>query len=188
MDKKLLREIINSDLYRYLGKSSFLTFVRAFKFPGFKYSYFLRKCFFYKNQGSKVKYLFFKLFLRKYTYKFGFDIPPDCNIGKGLYIGHFGRVIIHEDAEIGCNVNISPGVTIGQTNRGKNKGVPKIGNNVWIGTNAIIVGKIQIGNNVLIAPGAFINFGVPDNAVVIGNPGKIVSYKGTEEYVCKRVE
>jgi serine O-acetyltransferase len=188
MNKKSLKEIIDADLYRYFSACSFRFFLKGLKFPGFKYTYYLRKCFFYKNRGLKIKYHFFSWLLKRTSYKFGFNISPNSIIGKGLYIGHFGRIIIHPDVVIGCNVNISPGVTIGQTNRGKKKGVPKIGNNVWIGTNAIIVGNIQIGNNVLIAPVAYVNFDVPENAVVLGNPGKIVSYDGTEGYVCRRVE
>ena len=189
MDKDTLKEIINADLYRYYGENSFKIFLRAFFIdPGFKYSYFLRKSNYYKEKNSKLLYYYFYWRLNRYKYKFGFIIYPSCKIGKGLYIGHFGRVIINAKVEIGCNVNISPGVTLGETYRGKNKGVPKIGNNVWIGTNAIIVGNVIIGNNVLIAPAAYVNFDVPDNAVVVGNPGKIVSYKGTEGYVCRRVE
>jgi len=94
-------------------------------------------------------------------------------IGGGFYIGHFGTIITSDEAIIGSNCNISPGVTIGVTRRGEKAGAPLIGNEVWIGTGAIIVGKIKIGNNVLIAPGAFINFEVPDNSIVIGNPGII---------------
>ena len=69
---------------------------------------------------------------------------------------------------------ILQGVTIGYERRGKRQGNPVIGNRVWIGSNAIIVGKIRVGNNVLIAPGAFVNFDVPDGSIVIGNPGKIL--------------
>ena len=63
-----------------------------------------------------------------------------------------------------------------------------IGNEVWIGTNAVVVGKIRIGNNVLIAPNAFVNIDVPDNSIVIGNPA-IIKYckSATEEYICNKV-
>ena len=158
MDKKNLKETIKADLYRYNGKHSSVPFLQGFKYPGFRYTYILRKCFYYNEKNSKIKFLFFYFFLKRYSYKFGFDISPFCKIGKGLYIGHFGRVIINEKAEIGCNVNISPGVTIGATYRGKNKGVPKIGNNVWIGTNAVVVGNIQVGDNVLNSSISFYKF------------------------------
>jgi serine O-acetyltransferase len=185
---KTLKEIINSDLYRYYGENSFKFFLKAFKkFPEFRYTYFLRKSSFYSKQNSKIKYYFFHFFLKRLNKKFWSDIPHTCKIGKGLFIGHIGRVRFNPNVELGCNVNIGPGVTIAPTYRGKNKGVPKIGNDVWIGTDAFIAGGIQIGNNVLIAPKSYVNFNVPDNAVVLGNPGKIVSYQGTEGYVRQKV-
>ena len=58
--------------------------------------------------------------------------------------------------------------------RGKNRGTPVIGDNVWIGTGSVIVGKIIIGSNVLIAPNAFVNMDVPSNSLVIGNPARII--------------
>jgi serine O-acetyltransferase len=75
-------------------------------------------------------------------------------------------------------------VTIGQTNRGKNKGTPTIGNKVWIGTNAVIVGNIRIGDNVMIAPNAFVNISVPSNSLVIGNPASILHREdATDGYI-----
>lgn len=78
---------------------------------------------------------------------------------------------------------IAQGVTIGQTNRGHLKGVPVIGNKVWIGTNAVIVGEIHVGNNVLIAPNSYVNIDIPDNAIVLGNPARIIQKENaTEDY------
>lgn len=66
-------------------------------------------------------------------------------------------------------------------------GVPTIGNDVWIGPNAVIVGKINIGDNVLIAANSYVNFDVPSNSIVIGNPGRIIpSAKATEGYICQK--
>ena len=80
------------------------------------------------------------------------------------------------------------GCTIGRENRGKRKGAPQIGNCVSVGINSTIVGNIKIGNNVLIAPNSFVNFDVPDNSVVIGNPG-VIHHKenATEGYIAFRV-
>lgn len=89
---------------------------------------------------------------------------------------------------MGKNVNITSGVVIGQTNRGKKQGIPTIGDEVWIGVNSVIVGDITIGKNVLIAPNSYINFDVPDNSVVIGNPAKIIyNLKATEGYVHNKI-
>ena len=85
------------------------------------------------------------------------------------------------------NCNIHKGVTIGQENRGKRKGTPVIGDEVWIGINATIVGKVSIGSDVLIAPNTFVNKDIPDHSVVFGNPCVIIpNTKATEEYICNK--
>ena len=84
--------------------------------------------------------------------------------------------------------NIAQGVTIGQANRGERIGVPEIGDEVWIGTNAVIVGHIKIGNNVLIAPNAYVNTDVPSNSIVIGNPAQITpNKKATNGYINNKI-
>lgn len=89
---------------------------------------------------------------------------------------------------IGRNCNIHKGVIIGQTNRGINKGVPTIGDSVWIGVNAAIVGRITIGEDVLIAPNSYVNIDVPSHSIVFGNPCIIKHReKATEGYINHRV-
>lgn len=79
-------------------------------------------------------------------------------------------------------------MVIRQENRGKRKGCPTIGDSVWIGANAVIVGKIRIGNDVLIAPLTYVNFDVPSHSIVIGNPGRIIHRDGaTDGYINKTV-
>ena len=119
--------------------------------------------------------------LRKLSLKTHIQIPYTTKIGDGFSIGHLGPVIINPGSVIGNNVCVNVGVTIGQENRGERTGCPTIGNNVWIGANAVLVGKIQIGDDVLIAPNAFVNFDVPDHSVVIGNPGTIHSRQNATE-------
>ena len=118
------------------------------------------------------------------TKKTHIQISHRTKIGEGFYIGHCGRVIINHNAVLGKNINIATGVTIGQENRGKRKGTPTIKDNVWIGTNAVIVCNITIGEDVLIAPLTYVNFDVPDHSIVIGNPGKIIPRENaTEDYI-----
>ena len=101
------------------------------------------------------------------------QIPVRTRIGNGFRIVHFGHIVVNPDAIIGRNFNISQGCLIGNA-QGKRKGSPIIGDNVCMNANSIIIGNVTIGNNVLIAPGAFVNFDVPDNSIVIGNPGKVI--------------
>ena len=112
------------------------------------------------------------------------EIYGKTNIGKGLYLGHPHGITINPNTIIGENCNIHKGVTIGQENRGNRKGVPTIGNMVWIGVNATIVGNIIIGDDVLIVPNAFVNCDVPSHSVVLGNPC-VIKHKdnATEAYI-----
>ena len=109
------------------------------------------------------------------------EIPNSCKIGYGLYIGHAYCITINPMAKLGNNVNIHRGVLIGQENRGARKGYPTIGNNVWIGINASIVGNVTIGDDVLIAPNTYVNCDVPSHSIVFGNPC-IIRYKENATY------
>ncbi len=186
MNRKVLSSLIKSDLYRYHGNKSAASFVKSLMLePGFRYMYLWRKCKYYKQ--SKLKYLNYilvRLLLGKYMCKYGYEIPVSVQIGKGFYIGHMGGIAVNSGAVFGNNVNISKGVTVGETYRGPRKGIPVIGNLVWIGSNAVLVGNIRIGDNVLIAPNAYVNFDVPNNSIVIGNPGIIIKDgQATAEYI-----
>ena len=92
-------------------------------------------------------------------------------------------LVISPFAVIGRNCNINQGVTIGATSRGSRLGAPTLGDRVWVGANAVIVGKVTIGADALIAPGAFVNVDVPEMAVFLGNPGKVVAQTGSVGYV-----
>lgn len=176
---------VKSDLYRYYGKTGLKELIKnLIKTPGFKYTFIFRHCQFHYNNKNRLRYFLFKILLIKYRHKYGYEIPVNTNIGKGLCITHFGGIAINPDSVIGDNVNISKGITIGTTYRGKKMGSPIIGSEVWIGSNSVIIGNIRIGNNVLIAPAAYVNFDVPDNSIVIGNPGKIMQSKNaTNNYI-----
>jgi serine O-acetyltransferase len=164
---------IRNDAYRLCPhKFTFWTFLKAYRNQGFRFILFHRI-----NNSSKnlIIKIIAKIFMRHYCYKFGFQIGGNAKIGKGVYFGHFGGVVINEDSVIGDFCNINHNVTIGRQNRGSKKGSPIIGNKVWIGTGSVIVGNIKINDNVLIAPNAYVNFDVPGNSIVIGNPAKIIS-------------
>ncbi|WP_236633705.1 MULTISPECIES: serine O-acetyltransferase [unclassified Exiguobacterium] len=186
MKFKDLIEFIKADLFRYEKQIGFTNFIKVLiKSPGFKYTFYLRTTNYYKDKNGISRVLFFLalLFLRKYRYKFGIDIPYSTKIGKGLYIGHFGGIVVNSDVIIGENCNLSHGVTIGQVNRGKKRGSPTIGNEVYIAPGAKIIGKINIGDNVVIGTNSVINLDVPNKSVIVGIPGKIVSSKGSAGYV-----
>lgn len=116
------------------------------------------------------------------------EIPRTTQIGEGLYIGHAYNITINSNAILGRNINIHRGVLIRQTNRGGRQGAPVIGNEVWIGINAAIVGKVTIGDDVLIAPNSYVNCDVPSHSIEFGNPCIIKHMENaTEGYINRRV-
>lgn len=151
--KTMLKQIIESDSKRYgIQKISIIKLFSIFFIkpnPGLKFTIIFRATQYYRRKNRLFFYFYF-LWYRALKVKYGFDISYRTQIGKGLYIGHFGQVIIHGDAIIGDNCNLSQGITVGVSNYGDKKGVPIIGNNVFIGPNACVFGKINIGNNVTI--------------------------------------
>jgi serine O-acetyltransferase len=180
--------VIDADLCRYRGNVSRHSFFSSYvRDPGFRFTYHLRKV---AQHSSKKRswgilvYVYHRFWLNRYRFKYGFDISPTTSIGPGLYIGHFGGVVISPQAVLGANINIAQGVTIGATRRGDDKGSPTLEDRVWVGANATIVGNVTIGHDALIAPGAYVNFDVPSMAVILGNPGKITSSQhGSVGYV-----
>lgn len=173
--------IIYDDLYRYEGNRKFTKLLRYFFFtPGFRYVFLFRKC---QSASNLISRFFWKILLRQCMLRTGIQIPEQTKIARGFRIAHFGHIVINPSTVIGKNFNISHGVTIGNA-EGKMKGTPIIGDNVSIQTNAVLVGAITIGNDVLIAPNAFVNFDVPDGAIVLGNPGKIIpQIKASSKYI-----
>lgn len=176
---------IKEDLYRRYGQENYSWFqlLKIGQIPQVSIMMVKRKVDFYRRH-NRFLYLLYSLRYRSLKIKYGCDIPASLNLGKGFLVEHIGGITINPEVIIGDNCAIYNGVTIGIEKRGKRKGVPTIGNKVWMGANSIIVGKITIGNNVLIAPGSFVNFDVPSNSVVMGNPGTIIcSINATKDYI-----
>ena len=133
---------------------------------------------------NKLIGLYYRYRLSRIREKNGIEISAQNKIGKGLYIGHPYCITLNPEVVMGENCNIHKGVTIGKENRGSRKGTPTIGNRVWIGINATIVGNITIGDDVLIAPNSFVNCDVPSHCVVFGNPCVIKQKESaTEGYI-----
>lgn len=167
-DNNQVVDLIYSDVFRYYNKGDCFHLRKGLlEHPGLKFLFFFRLASRRpKNFVRKKIHNWSFYFFRRYFYKYGFQIPLATEIGRGFQILHFGNIVFNPTCTIGINCTVAQGVLIGQSNRG----VPRIGNQVWIGANAILVGNIVVGSNVLIAPGAYVNVNVPDNSLVIGNP------------------
>ncbi|NLG84664.1 MAG: serine O-acetyltransferase [Firmicutes bacterium] len=108
----------------------------------------------------------------------GIEIHPGAEIGDGLFIDHGMGVVIGETAEIGRNVTLYQGVTLGGTGKEKGKRHPTIGDNVIIAAGAKVLGSFKVGENAKIGAGAVVLREVPPNSTVVGVPGRVVVQDG----------
>lgn len=108
----------------------------------------------------------------------GISIPYSCEIGGGILIAHFSGIMIASNVKIGCNCTLHQNTTIGAAGRGEKRGEPVIGDNVFIGAGAAILGKIKIADNVAIGANAVVIDNIDENAVVVSHKAKIINYNG----------
>lgn len=125
--------------------------------------------------GVPILPRFLSQFVRFLT---GIEIHPGAQIGKGFFIDHGMGVVIGETTEIGDDVTIYQGVTLGGTSLNKGKRHPTLGNNVTIGLHAAVLGAITIGDNSKVGAGSVVVKDVPPNATVVGIPGRVVIQDG----------
>ncbi|MFO0701928.1 MAG: serine acetyltransferase [Nitrospira sp.] len=171
--------------YDLTSGNAFSRIISCYRSPGlhaigiYRFGRWLRK----KNLLLKIllEPVYLILFHRIRS-KWGIEIPRSAEIDVGFYIGHYGGITISSFARIGKNVSISQQVTIGEAGRGDSRGVPIIGDDVYIAPGAKIFGKICVGNNVKIGANAVVHKDIPDNAIVVLDPGfKIISFRGNCE-------
>ena len=135
---------------------------------------------YYSNQPkplslwNQVCLVYYATKLRRLSYKTGFQMAPNV-IGAGLTIYHYGPIICNAKARIGENAVLNPNITIGHKVPGGP--APIIGDNVFIGSGARVIGGCRVGNNVTIAPNAVVTKDVEDNVVVGGIPAKVIRTK-----------
>ena len=185
-----LRSVLAADLYRYGGKTGAGAFFRHYFFtPGYKYTVLMRTTGWLATKPAKALglYYLFKLLLLRSRYKYGIAIPEYMVIAPGLFINRFGGIYMNGDAIIGRNANITHGTMLGQANRGKYRGSPVLGDNVFMGAGSKVVGRIAVGDGASIGANAVVTKDVPVNGVVGGVPAKLISTAGSEGYINKQV-
>jgi len=182
------RYLVRSDLYRLNRDVSFANLLKQLVLgEAFTYIFWYRTCR-YARQNRLTRLLVFPFALwlmRHHGFRLGINIPYQTDIGPGFYISHFTGVFVNSRCTIGKNCNLSQGVTLGLANRGPRKGVPTLGDNVYLGPGAKVVGAVHIGDNVAVGANAVVTRDLPANAVAVGIPARVISHEGSTGYVAR---
>ncbi len=117
----------------------------------------------------------------------GIEIHPGAEIGEGLFIDHGMGVVIGETSDIGDNVTLYQGVTLGGTSLQRTKRHPTLGNNVVVGVGAKLIGNITIGEGAKIGAGSVVITSVPAHATVVGVPGRVVAVRNPDTDTVERL-
>jgi len=185
-----LRKLLSEDLFRYSGRVSAKEWLKHFLFtPGYKYTVWMRTTGYLKRNrfARRTLYPVFKLILLRCRYKYGIYIPENTVIGGGLFINRGGGIYVHNDAIIGRNVNITPGTLLGQINGGRRMGAPIIGDRVFLGSGAKVVGLVTVGDGASIGVNALITDDVPSNGVMAAPKASMISERGSSAYISRTV-
>lgn len=183
---------VRADLTRYAGRASLGLLVKHWLVtPQFKCTTWTRVCGYLRRQPllKPVVYPVAKAYLLRLRHKYGVVIADYADLGPGLYLTRFGGVYLNGDTVIGKNVNISPMVLLGQTNRGKRMGSPVIGDRVFLAPGCKVVGHVHVGDDVAVGSNAVVTRDVPAGAVVAGVPATVLSVgTGSRGYINRQAD
>ncbi|SKB05754.1 serine O-acetyltransferase [Prosthecobacter debontii] len=181
------KQHVKADQFRYAGSQGRGPFIRTwFSESGFRFTLVMRLCRYLRSQPWSRYGLYHLCLLwhRRQQVRYGAYIDFMTEIGPGLYLGHLVSIVVNRRTVIGANCSISQGITLGQTNaRSKRPGCPSLGDRVYIGCGAVVVGGIHLGNDSAVAPNAVVIRDVGASEVVSGNPATVISTRGSEGYV-----
>ncbi len=180
VEKKKLPEVIKEDIDTIFERDPAARSVPEviFCYPGLHAIWFYRVSHFLWEKNFKFAGRFLSHISRFLT---GIEIHPGAKIGKGFFIDHGMGVVIGETAEIGNNVSIYQGVTLGGTSLKKIKRHPTVEDNVVVGSGAKVLGAFTIGRNSKIGSGSVVVREVPENSTVVGVPAKVVKKEGVKK-------
>ena len=126
---------------------------------------------------------FYHLWWKSVEITTGISISPDCRIGPGLYIGHFGQIILHTDVVMGEYCNLSQGVTLGLASRNGQWGAPTVGNRVYLAPGCKVIGPLHLADGTVVGANAVVTRSTEENDVVAGVPAKVISHKGSADFI-----
>jgi serine O-acetyltransferase len=191
MDRRTLwKELIQNvraDLDRYIATGASSRWKVIFLYQGwaslvYRFTRFL--FLFFQNTPLGILASAFSQLLQKLIQIItGISLPFGCDIGHGLHIAHFGGIILHPETKLGKNCNLGVQIVIGYGRSNNQSGVPVLGDRVFVGPGAKILGPVVIGDDALIGANAVVVEDIPPRAMVGGIPAKIISYAGSFDWI-----
>ena len=184
-----LKYLIVTDHYRYHGRFSLPHFLKDLFFNrGFAITFAYRIAHYLYVNRQNVALRLFNLYYFDLQTRFSCELPYETQIGPGFYFGHVFGTIINSKSQLGKNINMSHGVTLGRIAEGQRAGAPIVGDNVYIAPGSKLIGGITLGSGTAVGANAVVTKDTPENAVVVGIPAEVISLKGSGEYVIRTVE
>jgi serine O-acetyltransferase len=180
------QRLVRMDQYRFDGSTGAGSRFRLYASdPGFRITYLMRLCRFLRYQPA-TRWGIYHVALSSYRHwslLLGVYIDFTTQIGGGLFIPHPCAIVVNPRCIIGENCNLAQGVTLGLKSRNPNSGCPTIGDRVYIGPNAVIIGSIRVGHDSAVGANCVVTHDVEDHSVVAGVPGRKISSRGSEGYI-----
>jgi len=184
-----LKQELEADLFRIAARRGVFAFCSTFgSVPTYRYVALMRVCGVFRRVPW-LKWSFYPILLFWFSRlgrKLGIRIPLGCSVGEGLLIEHWGGIWVNPEARIGRNCNIAHNVTLGWVGEGPNRGAPIVGDGVFLGPGSVILGRVTVGDNALVLANSVVLQDVPENAVLVGVPGRVFSMKGSFDVVKHR--
>ncbi len=175
-----LRESIRADLLRYRKNTGWKAFGYAYiVYPGFRVTFWYRLVH-YCHRSPKWR-IFSKigtLWLLHQQHRTGIELSHQTEIGPGVYIPHAGAIVINGKCKIGSNLYLSHDVLLGKAHAGPRQGVPTVGDDVYLGPGARLLGKLHVGDNAAIGANAVVLNDIPSDSFAVGAPAKVVKNTG----------
>lgn len=174
--------LIKQDKKRLVGGGNFSLIRCLYSFPSFKVTFWYRIGSFLQTKKNKsillkLIYKIVSIIHKHHSSRYGVGLPFGTRIGGSFIMFHVSCIFINQNAVIGTHCALMQGVTVGGA---RGKGAPIIGDNVVLSAGCKIIGNVKIGNNVFVGANAVVVKDVPDGATVAGIPAKIINMKGTD--------
>lgn len=172
-----LSEILKEDLKRYNEcKSRPSGFLRTyFTHPGFRFSFWFRLANCQVAHQYKALHKILTFMVLRCSERTGIQIAVGASISAGLYIPHYGGIVVNPMAVVGRNCYLSNNVLIGKVHAGRRAGVPVLGDDVFIGVGAVLLGGIRVGDGAVVGANSVVLDDVPRGCMVAGSPARVVS-------------